>query len=169
MQAETDKQRILDMLEAEYEFVHRTIDNLSLEIMIEPNAEGIWSIKDTLAHLTAWMQRVIIWLGEIAEGQAPSRLAEDFELREDQLNEEQYQRDKDCLLEDVLADFHATYHEVYALIAAISEEDLFVSTFGGLVPEPIWYWVKYDTYHHFHHHIQSIRKWLAEKQKLGLK
>lgn len=78
------------------------------------------------------------------------------------LNKAQWQRDKDRNLDDVLADFHNTYHEVYRLISGLSEADLFENLYDGLIREPMWRLVKYNTYHHFHEHIVPVREWLAK-------
>lgn len=169
MQAETDKQRILALLEVEYEFVHRTIDKLSAETMLIPHVAGDWSIKDTLAHLTAWLRRLKGWLAEIAEGKAPNRPTDHTEEQLAKINAAQYTQDKELPLDIVIADFHNTYNEVYTLIDAISEEDLLQNTFNGLIHEPILQMVKDNTYEHFHEHIEPIRKWLAENQQIGVK
>ena len=43
--------------------------------MLEPGIEGNRSVKDIVAHMTAWEQRMIQWLDESAAGLAPQRPA----------------------------------------------------------------------------------------------
>ncbi|MEO0595185.1 MAG: ClbS/DfsB family four-helix bundle protein [Chloroflexota bacterium] len=166
----TDKQRLLDMLELEYEFVHRTIDDLSYEQMTEPNVEGAWSVKDIIAHLTAWMKRVLKWFEALDEERTPAIPDEGYTWQMvDTLNDAEHERDKALSLDDVLADFHDTYHAVYRLVAGLSHEALFESTFGGLVEKPMWELVMTDTFEHFQEHIIPVREWLAKNAPYSLK
>ena len=163
MLAEIDKARLLDLLEAEYEFVHRTIDDLLAEVMLMENVTGTWSIKDMIAHLTAWMKRLLRWFDEIEAGQTPDVPEKGYTWDAvDALNDAQSVKDKNRSLDDVLADFHNVYHEVYRLIEGLSEDDLFHSTFDGLTREPMWRLIVSNTYEHFHEHIKPVREWLAK-------
>jgi len=163
MQAEIDKARLLDLLEAEYEFVHRTIDDLSGEIMLTDNVSGTWSIKDTVAHLTFWMKQVLRWFAQLEANRTPDFPEQGYTDEEvDTINDAQSAKDKDRSLDDVLADFHNTYHDVYRLIEGMSEDDLFHSTFDGLIRDPMWRHVVNNTYEHFHEHIKPVREWLAK-------
>jgi hypothetical protein len=133
--------------------------------MLAPNVEGTWSIKDTLAHLTAWMKRILRWFQELENGQTPSIPEKGYTWKDvDALNDAQSAKDSTRSLDDVLADFHNTYHDVYRFLLALSEEDLFENTFNGLIREPMWRLVVADTYEHFHEHIKPMREWLAKNR-----
>src|SRR5690606_33979071 len=135
------------------------------EIMLTPNVEGTWSIKDTIAHLSAWMKRLLKWFKDIEAHQSPEIPEKGYKWKDvDELNDAQWARDKDRSLDDGLHDFHDTYHKIYRLLEELSEEDIFESTFDGLITQAMWELVISDTYEHFYEHIVPIREWLAQNQ-----
>jgi hypothetical protein len=166
MQAETDKTHILDQTRAEYAFIERTLAALTPEEMVIPDVQGPWSVKDTLAHLTAWMKRLIGWLEGAQEG-TPIHIPQEGYTWDDidTFNDLQYEADKDRALDDVLADFYATYARAHALIDSLSEYDLFENTFNGAFYDGPWKLVVYNLHHHFHEHIIPVRAWMAERQQ----
>lgn len=160
---ELDKQRLLDLTQADYEFVKRTLDALTLEQMLIPNVEGHWSTKDTIAHLTAWMKRLLTWVDRAGRGEDPVIPEAGYTWDDiNTFNDLQYERDRDLPLKVVLDDFHSTYQRVYAMIAGLTEEQLFKSDWGGLFRQAPYPLVNHNTYLHFHEHITAVRRYFGK-------
>jgi len=65
------KARLLEKLNAEHESFIRLIEPLTSEQFDRAEMEGAWSVKDTLAHLTAWDKRGRKWIRDAARGKIP--------------------------------------------------------------------------------------------------
>jgi hypothetical protein len=72
MHEKFDKQKLLALIQVEYEFVERTLALISPERMLETDVQGSWSAKDTIAHLTAWERRLCGWLSQAIWGEQPT-------------------------------------------------------------------------------------------------
>lgn len=161
MNPKTDKLRLLGRLQVDYEFVERTLSILTPEQMLIKNVQGHWSTKDTMAHLTAWLKRLIAWIERAQRGEEPHVPQEGYTWEDtDTINDLQYEADKDRSLNDVLADWRATYQQTYTLLESLSEDDLFDSTFNGLFSQPITALIIFNSYHHFGVHIEPLREWM---------
>jgi hypothetical protein len=161
-----DKQKLLDLMRAEFAFVQRTLDLISAEQMLIPNVQGPWSVKDTIAHLNAWQQRTLRWLqmarrGEGVAGQHPVELEPGFGWDEiDAINAQSYEADKDRPLEEVLAEFKATFDRLYMEAEALPEEELFGKVGLSLFfRDPIWGYIASNTFLHYREHIPPLRQW----------
>lgn len=163
---DTDKIRLLELLDSEYAFLERTLEGLTPEQMTAPNVEGPWSVKDTLAHLTRWLKRAQGWVaaaqagetGILARGIQPGYSWEQI----DALNDADVQADRDLPLADVLRAFRSAHLELVDLVESLSEDDLFQryndalgTSAGRLIAE--------NAHEHYHEHLVGIRRWLAAR------
>lgn len=165
MQLEMDKTRLLELIRVEYAFAERTLARLTPEQMLIPNVTGWWSVKDTVAHLTAWMKRVLMWMDKASHGEKPAIPDDGYTWEQiDALNDAASARDKDRTLDDVLADFRRTYRDVLELVEALSEADLFERDFDGAFWGSPWRLISSNTHEHFHEHLVPVREWIAQQQ-----
>ena len=159
-----DKQKTLDFMRAEFAFVQRTLDVMSPEQMHVPDVQGFWSVKDTIAHLSAWHNRTLNWLATARRGEVPVTPEEGYSWEEiDRLNDERYMVDRDRPLNEVLREFQATYERLYTEAEALTEEELF--TKAGLsmyFRDPLFGYIAYNTFFHYRTHLEPIRAWLNE-------
>ncbi|MBZ0277808.1 MAG: ClbS/DfsB family four-helix bundle protein [Anaerolineae bacterium] len=167
-----DKRKLLDLIQADYDFIERTIRLVPPDRMEEPGAQGpesLWSVKDTIAHLTAWMRRSVGWLAEAKAGQPPTIPAGGLsDANAAILNEQTYQANRDRPVADVLADFRQAHQDVIAGIEALSETDLFgLERLKGIWREPPFALVAGNTYEHYPLHIEPLRRWLQQIEKSG--
>lgn len=165
MHPELDKTKLLELMRTEYMFVERTLARLTETQMLEPNAAGnAWSVKDTIAHLTRWTDRVIGWLDKAQHGENPDIPETGYTWDEtDPMNDSYVEKDKDLPLEKVLAEFQRSHMEILEDVEALTEEMIFDSNFGGLLKEPPNPLIAHNTYLHYLEHIIPIRKWMIEK------
>jgi hypothetical protein len=160
-----DKAALLDKIrtrEAEFESV---LALLSEAEMITTGVNGEWSIKDVLAHMTAWQKRTIIRLQAAAEGREPTMTPISNEEEMNALNEQFYQENKARLLSDVLADWRATHLRMLEAVQVLSDEDLNdPHKFAWNDGNALWQYVAGDTYEHIDEHSGSVEQWLARNQ-----
>ncbi|MCB9454273.1 MAG: ClbS/DfsB family four-helix bundle protein [Anaerolineaceae bacterium] len=167
-----DKPKMLALLHTEYAFVERTLALVPPERMEEVGAQGansVWTVKDTIAHLTAWERRAVRWLAEAAAGNPPTIPSGGFtDASVDALNEQTYQENKDRPVEVVLADFQRTHRDVIAGLEALPETDLFeLHRLKGIWREPPFALIAGNTYEHYPEHIALVRQWLRQIEKSG--
>lgn len=161
---ETDKIRLLELIDTEYAFLERTLEDLTPDQMTTPNVEGAWSIKDTLAHLTRWLGRVPGWIaaaragetGILARGIEPGYAWADM----DALNDANVAADRDRPLDDVLRDFRAAHFALVELVEGLSDAELF-SQYNEALGQPAASIITDNAHEHYHEHLLGIRRWLA--------
>jgi len=157
----TEKAALLGKLQAGYNTFEALLANLNENQMTTPGVNGVWSIKDNLAHLSAWHGRQLDMLEGVRRGEEPaSRFTPG--LSEDEINERIYQEHKDRPLPEVLTAFHSSYQQLIAAVQAMTDEEL-NKPISWLNDRPIWLWVAGNTYDHYEEHAGFIRNWLASQ------
>jgi hypothetical protein len=156
-----DKAVLLGKIEDGYLAFEALLKGLNEIQMTAPGVNGMWSIKDNLAHLGAWHRRLLDLLEGVRRGEEPaSRFAPG--VSEDDINEQFYWESKDRPLTEVLATFRTSYQRVLAVVQAMTAEDL-NKPILWLKERPIWLWVAGNTYEHYEEHSAIIRTWLASQ------
>jgi hypothetical protein len=163
MNEKFDKQKMLDFMRAEYEFVERTLALLSPEQMLEPDVQGPWSVKDTLAHLTRWHVRALDWLAAARQGEQPELPEPGYTWEQiDDINDRTYREDKDLPLDTVLEAFRQTYRQLYAETEQLSEEELFGRAGLSLYfRDPLFGYIAHNSFFHYREHIEPVRRWMS--------
>ena len=126
-----------------------------------PNSD--WTLKDTLAHLTACTQDMISRL----PGHQPipfpveAEAGESWDSQVQRMNEYYYQRDKDKPMVEVGAEFDSTYRQAVRAVEALSDEQVADRTVQELIAG--------DTYEHYAEHLGYIADWLAQQDASPLR
>lgn len=159
MNPSLDKATLLTDMHTGYDTFTRLLGLLIPEQMMTPGVNGNWSIKDNIAHLTAWQQQVINMLQAIRQNvDLPDPTPNMTEDEENELFYQQYQAE---LLDSVLAEFHATSKRFIDEVRATSEEDL-RKPVSWLDDHSVWRYIPGNQYEHFQEHAHIIRVWLAQ-------
>lgn len=154
-----DKAELLAQMQAGYNSFEALLAGLNETQMTTPGVNGAWSVKDNLAHVTAWHLRQLDLQQGVRQGKEPGlRLVADSSV--DEINEQFYQENKDRSLAEVLAAFRSSYQRVLADVQAMSDEDL-NKPIAWLNDRPIWFWVAGNTYDHYEEHSGIIQNWLT--------
>lgn len=163
MHVEMDKQRLLDLIRVEYNFLERTLAAVPPERLAETGVCGEWSVKDIIAHITAWERRLLGWLAQAKRREAPTFPEPGYTGADvDELNDRDYRDDRERPAADILADFRAIHAEVMTCVESFPEEELFeLHRLKDIWREPPLNFIIYNTYDHYHEHAQNIRAWLA--------
>jgi hypothetical protein len=129
--------------------------------MEEPGVQGPWSIKDIVAHLTAWRRRTVGRLEAVARSQPepkpswPSELSDD-----DQINAWFHERDKSKSLAEVLSESRRVFDQLAAAVEKIPDEAFNdPSRFPWMEGQPV---TGAAFFSHFHdEHEADMRAWLS--------
>ena len=157
-----DKAELLATIQAGYDQLEALLAILSEEQMTIPGVNGSWSVKDNLAHLAVWQSYQAARQEGILSGVEPPDPASGLET-EDEQNEYYYGLHKDQPLEEVLAEFRASYRRVLAATQALSWE-----TLNGPFPwednnVPVGAYTAGNTYGHYEEHRELIQRWLESQ------
>jgi len=153
------KAELLERIHSHRKDLEDSLARLSDEQLVQPGVQGEWSVKDILAHITIWEQRMIRWVGETLRGQIPEMPAPGMTWDDlDQLNERTYLENRDRDLSEVLDDFHQSYPKVLEVIESIPEEDMIdPNRFEWRGGAPLWKMLAANTWWHYRMHDESIR------------
>jgi hypothetical protein len=164
MDEQISKKEMLDLIRSEWKALWSVLKPLSREQMIQPGVESSWSVKDILAHITAWERRMVQWLEESLRGEVPERPAPGMSWDDlDGLNEQIYRENKDRPLDGVLADSRKSHEESLKVVEAMAEEDLIEpDRFGWRGGDPMWHMVAANTWWHYKEHCETITSWLVD-------
>ena len=138
------------------------IDQIPEKRMLEKGVETDWSIKDILAHITAWEAKMCAVFAEIQVSDAPPDWPATNEAV-DELNASFYADNQNKRLAQVLVEFAASYPEAVAATEAMSEDNLFnPDRFAWRAERPLWYIVAGNTFGHYWDHIPNIEAWMKK-------
>lgn len=166
MKESITKSEILKNIQSERVLLEKIIAELSPAKMLEPNLDGNWSVKDVLAHIAEWETLMAQWTKESLRGETPNRPGPGSNWDDlDQFNESLYEKNKDCILEDVLQEFHSSYQSMFELIVSVGDEDLVnPHQFEWREGVPLWHMVAGNTWWHYKEHRESIEQLLAAEK-----
>src|SRR5579884_3401160 len=117
------KDTLLNNMQEGYNEFEALLVSLSEAQMLMPEVNGSWSVKDNIAHLTAWQDYLISHLEGLLAGKEPPEFLPGL-TSEDEQNEQLYQQNKHRPLAEVLSAFRASYRRAYVAVQALSEEAL---------------------------------------------
>jgi hypothetical protein len=116
------KAELLAELDQEWAKIERICAGMSESEMVDPGAQGEWSVKDTLAHISAWEKYLLDRLGYVVTGQTPQYPVmiswDDVHRFNAQVNAE----NKDRPLTSVVIEFRNLYQGAMTVIEALSDE-----------------------------------------------
>lgn len=152
------KHEVLDLIREERSALQAVLDGLGEDQMMRPALEHGLSVKDTLAHIAVWEQRMIQWLDESYRGEVPQRPAPGMTWDDlDRLNEQTYLANKDRPLAEVLAEFDQSYRRAWQAVERMTEQDLFDGArFAWREGDPAWRMVAANTWWHYREHREEI-------------
>lgn len=160
-----DKSKLLGMIRAEHTRWETLLAEVGEVQMTQPGVEGEWSVKDIIAHVTAYEEWIVVRLDSALRGETLQLETDQLDL--DQRNAWIFEENRNRPLHDVLAKSRQVFQQLLALVQALSDEDL--SDPHRLEPLldpvwtdglPVWKCIVADSYEHYGQHIPSIRAWL---------
>ncbi len=159
------KEKLLQEIRNERMRLEKTLEEVPEQQMVIPGVMDGWTVKDFLAHITVWEQRMITWLEQTLRDEVPDMLPPGLTWDDlDQWNEETYQEHRQRELEEVLLDFKSSYAQALGAVEKISEEDLIdPERYPWREGRPLWIMVAANTSWHYKEHEETIAAWLNGK------
>jgi hypothetical protein len=158
-----NKRELLDSMESERSRLDAIVDTLGESEMVRPALDDEWSIKDALAHIAGWEQRFIGASKAVARGEQPD-WPDDGWTQEltDQVNQRDFEANRDRALDDVVAESRRSYAEMRRLVERLSDDDLtnpgrWAWTRGHALIE----FVSSNADEHYREHADAIEAWWA--------
>src|SRR5579863_2722430 len=183
-----DKPRLLELMNTGYTEFTTLIAPLDATQLTTAGVDHQWSIKDILAHLAFWQHHLLTYLQSAIQGETPEQMAHekidalrrqfpgaDEALAESEqqqapiddfsdMNDYIYLRNRSRTLDDVQADFQASYAQVVATVRSMDEAVLFEpGRLSWTEGSPLYAWVVGNTFGHYEEHIGPIKNWLASQ------
>jgi len=152
-----DKREILSRIDAGWRHFNALIDSLTDAQKAAPVLPDGWTIKDVLAHITAWEQELTGWLDVANAGHEPNVPAF-TQAYTDQTNAAIYRRNRDRSYGDVYAEYQATHtHDVLRAVAALPDDPADPRWKVWRTRERPWELIAGNTYGHYEEHEPAIR------------
>ena len=158
------KSRLLEEIQIEHQRLEKTLAMVDKGQMLIPGVIDEWTVKDILAHIAVWEQRMVRWLGEAMSGEVAHMLPDGMTWDNlDEWNEQTYQENRHRSVEQVLADYELSYPQALKAAQEVSEQDLIdPDRFDWRDGDPLWVMVAANTFWHYTEHEESIRAWLEQ-------
>jgi hypothetical protein len=129
----------------------------------EPGVQGEWSIKDIVAHLTAWRRRTVGRLEAVANGQPEPTPPWPADLHEDdEINAWFHQRDSGKSVADVLSESRRVFQQLASAVQKLPDDAIDdPSRFPWMQGTPL---SGAAFFSHFHdEHEADMRAWLSRQ------
>jgi hypothetical protein len=130
-----------------------------------PGVAGAWSVKDLVAHVTAYERGLVEWLEAASCGESlvlPVLDHPDVDSR----NAVIYAENRDRSWHDVLLESTRVFQQLLQCVEALPEKDLVdpLRTAWFVEPRwhesrPLWKCIADDSYQHYDQHLPDFRAW----------
>jgi hypothetical protein len=145
------RQWALNRIDATWRDFQASFAGLPDEAMKEPGVTGDWSVKDILAHVTAWEEETLAALPVLATGSRPPTYDE-AHGGVDAFNAMTSARDRDRTLADIRHRLEETHRRLVAYVETVPDELLAGET-------RFRQRLRGDTWGHYPEHAAAIRAW----------
>ena len=160
------KAEFLATMVAERERWTELLGRIDARRMILPRAVGDWSVKDVIAHVTAYERGLVDWLAAALDGKALT--FPDLDHPElDHRNAVIFCRNRARSLQDITSESELVFRRLFELVDGLYEDQLADpdETAWFVVPRwhtnrALWECIADDSYRHHYQHIPGIQRWL---------
>lgn len=163
------KEEMLAQLHADRRQLEEILNSLSFEDMEIQGVQGNRSVKDIIAHITAWESYGIGWIQSLAQGQKPEMPVPETSmniLKQNmaEINAEIHKKNESRPLQDVLEESRHSFDALVREIERLPEERLDETFNYEWSENPVsgrhviaWrYW-------HYQSHLKHIQEWISQK------
>jgi hypothetical protein len=168
MEEQMSREQALESIRRGWEALDATLAQVPEAWMVQPGVEDEWSVKDILAHITTWEERMLRWIQAARQGEAPELPAPGMGWDDvDRLNAQTYAANRERPLDEVLVAYRALHRQALAAVESLGEAELLdPQRFPWLNGMPMWHLVAANTWWHYREHGQAIQDWIRDGQAL---
>ena len=113
-----DRRQLLKRLDTAWEAFKASYAGLSDSELLKPGVTGAWSVRDIIAHVTAWEEEALKYLPLILEGGKPPRYSVTYGGI-DAFNARMTEQKSGLSLAEVLAQQDETHRRLVALVQSV--------------------------------------------------
>ncbi len=160
------KRDLLEAIEQEHASFVELVDSLRGADRDRPGVWGDdWTVKDLLAHLTAWEQMFLRWYREGAAGLQPAVPADGYKWNETpRLNRAIWREHKDHSWPRVRDAFDASYQEIRDLAGELGESELLTPGRHSWTKKlPLMTYLAANTSSHYRTATKILKRWLRTR------
>lgn len=163
------RDEMIAQLHADRSQLEEVLIGLNSEEMEIEGVQGERSVKDIIAHITAWERYGIGWIQALAQGQKPEMPVPETSMavvRKNMavMNAEIHKKNENRPLQDLLEESHHSFKVLVKEIETLPEESLDEIFNYEWAEEPVsgrhviaWrYW-------HYRAHLKHIQDWISQK------
>jgi hypothetical protein len=164
MEMPTTKAALLQGIREERKRLEDALKGISPSDMAKASHPDAWSVKDNLAHISAWEKKLLKWYETGLRGEKQTMPQWSQPGLIDEINLKIYQLNRDRQLDDVLQEFKESYEQILTTVESIPEDGMFTSgkydwTGKGTLAD----YIMGNTCGHYAEHLKMIE---AVKKKL---
>lgn len=162
MSAITSKAALWDTMHSARAALEGALARFDEGALVTAEVTGDWTPKDTMAHIADWEQRFLRWYragqrGEVVERPETGMTWDDL----DRLNREVVERSRARSLDEVRAEFAASYRAILDAVTAMDEDELFtVGRYAWTKKHPLLPYLRSNTDEHYAEHTAELEAWL---------
>ncbi len=161
----TDKRQLIEELSASHSAWEALLGQVGEDRLELPGVVGEWSVKDLVAHITAWEQRILAWLEAIHNGTWPQPPEWPVNLNEDGINAWIFAANRHRRLNDVLAESQLVFDQLRQGLDQLTEQDLTeTGRFEWLGKNSLAASIGGNSFEHVQEHGRQIRDWLTKRE-----
>jgi hypothetical protein len=156
------KSELLQSIRDERRALEKNLARLTHQQMLQPKTMGEWSIKDALAHISAWERYMLTWTGNLLNGKAPGT-PEPWDI--ERINAGIYAQVKDKPLNEVLEEFRESYRAALAFAENVTEAQVQTQYSNTWPMGPLWLGIAANMNFHYKEHREDLEKWLLTNRR----
>jgi hypothetical protein len=131
--------------------------------LAEAGVSEAWSVRDILAHITAWQERILAWAVALDTNSQPTPAPWSRDWSEEKINEWIFENNQNRSPVEVLTRWREVQAAVLDFARTAAEADLFERKPEWLNGNSIADSMPGNSYEHIRQHAETIRTWLATR------
>ena len=151
------RDELLEALSTARARLDAALEGLTADELAQPGVLGQWSIKDVLAHITAWDVDLLTNVGKVKRGQKPGRVVWDNASIQAQ-NEAWHTEFQARPLERVLADYEGVHQQLLKRVQGLGDAELEAPA-AWLDGQPLYKYFVDNVVTHEDEHAAELEAW----------